>query len=199
MQDSIEQDKIPYPGEDIEIVELGDSSSVFISGFESEIKEIEAFLKEDALKQEKEGVNRTFLWMSREYHQILGYITICADAINLDKVQKDEMIRRGINYKSLPALKIGRMGVQKSFCRKGIGTKMIAFAVDRAVKIHRIAACRFITVDAKNDEIIPERLKPERFYKKNGFEILKTKEKSNVVHMYKNLVNIIKEEEKIKP
>ncbi|MFH1224875.1 MAG: GNAT family N-acetyltransferase [Candidatus Diapherotrites archaeon] len=184
-----------YPEDDMEIIELGDSTGVFINGFSSHIQEIEKFLKEDALKQAKEGINRTFLWMSRSGKRIIGYITICADSISLDKVQKEEMIRRGINYKSLPALKIGRMGVQKGFCRRGIGTKMIAFAVRRAVMVHKISACRFITLDAKNEEEIPESLKPIHFYKRMDFEILKTKQKSKVAHMYRDLFAIIRAEE----
>lgn len=185
-----------YPEGDIEIIELGDSTSVFIQDFFSEIPEIEKFLKEDALAQLKEGVNRTFLWMSRNQKKLLGYITICVDAINLDRVQKDELIKKNIRYKALPALKIGRMGVNKEFRGKGIGTLMIAFTTKRALDIHKKAACRFITLDAKNDEKIPEHLKPLRFYTRNGFQVLKTKQKDNVIHMYKDLIEIIKIEQK---
>jgi GNAT superfamily N-acetyltransferase len=186
-----------YPEEDIEIIELGDSASLFINAFHSDLLEIEKFLKEDALYQMKQGINRTFFWMSRDKKYLLGYLTICADAISLDKVQKDELIRQGVKYKSLPALKIGRMGVQKEFCRQGLGRRMIAFAVRRALAVHRLSACRFITLDAKNDENIPEHLKPIHFYRKNGFEILKRKEKKDVVHMHLDLISMIREEERV--
>ena len=184
----------PYPENDIEIIELGDSTSQFIRNFECDVGEIKKFLVEDALNQSREGVNRTFLWMSRETHQLLGYITICVDSIHLDKFQRDEEAKRGLPYKALPALKIARMGVQREFCRKGIGTKMISFAVKKALDINRIAACRFITLDAKSD--VPENLKPIRFYKKNDFKELKYKKKEKSVPMFKDLVDIIKAEQK---
>ena len=64
-----------YSSSDIEILELGDSTSKFIEGFECDIPEIENFLKEDALYQRKEEVNRTFLWMSRKVQETLGELT----------------------------------------------------------------------------------------------------------------------------
>ncbi|MFH1391559.1 MAG: GNAT family N-acetyltransferase [Candidatus Diapherotrites archaeon] len=184
-----------YPSKDIEIIELGDSTSKFIDNFECDIKELEDFLKEDALYQMKQSINRTFLWMSRKEKKLLSYITICADAISLDKTRKEQMAELRIKYRALPALKICRMGVRKEYTRKGLGTKMVAFAIRKALLINEKSACRFITLDSKNDEKIPDRIKPLRFYKKIGFDVLKTKEKTNTIHMCRDLITIIKEEE----
>lgn len=185
---------VEYPEEDLEITELDDSTKTIITGFKCHLDEIEKFLKEDALKQTKEGINRTFLWSSKKERRLLGYLTICVDAISLDKIRKEEMKQMGIRYKSLPALKIGRIGVHKDYCGRKLGSKMIAFAIKRALSVHRKAACRFLTLDSKNDENIPDTLKPLRFYKKNGFEVLKTREKSNTVHMFRDLIEVIRNE-----
>ena len=74
---------------------------------------------------------------------------------------------------------------------------MIAFVTKKALQVHKISACRFITLDAKNDENISEEKKPLRFYAGTGFETLKTRQKNNVVHMYKDLIEIIKEQERL--
>jgi len=66
------------------------------------------------------------------------------------------MAKHNIKYKSLPALKICRMGVRTGLTERGLGKKMIAFAVRQALKIHEKAACRFITLDSKNDESLPK-------------------------------------------
>ena len=182
---------------DIEIIELGDSTSKFVEGFECDIKDLSDFLKEDALKQMREAVNRTFLWMSRKEKKLIAYVTICADAINLDGGQKEEMVLKGIRYKSLPAMKICRMGVTKGLIRKKLGTKMIAFAINRALKVHQESACRYITLDAKNDDDIQWQLKPIHFYKVMGFKELKRRKKGNVIHMYKDLYAMI--EPRLKP
>lgn len=186
-----------YLTSDIEIIELGDSTSKFIENFDCDIKDLGDFLREDALHQMKEAVNRTFLWMSRKDQKLISYITICSDAINLDGGQKEEMVLRGIKYKSLPAMKICRMSVRKDLKRCKIGTKMIAFAINRALRVHQECACRYITLDAKNDEDIPSHLKPIHFYKAMGFKELKRRKKDNVIHMYKDLYTLI--EPRLKP
>jgi len=94
-------------------------------------------------------------------------------------------------------LKICRMGVRKDLRHQGIGTKMVFFAIKKALKTNEISACRFITVDSKNDEEIPEKDKPFRFYKRLDFEELKTREKRKNIHMYRDLINLIKEEARI--
>lgn len=135
--------------------------------------------------------------MSRKERNLLGYVTLCADAIGLDKIKHEQMKEKNINYKSLPALKICRMGIKKGFTGRGIGKKMIAFAVKQALRTNEMSACRFITLDAKNDEQIPESKKPMRFYKKMGFLELKTRKKRNTVYMYRDLIDIIKSEAKL--
>ena len=62
-----------YPVNDIEIILLGDSTSKFIEDFECDIKELEDFLKDDALFQKKESINITYLWMSRKEKKLISY------------------------------------------------------------------------------------------------------------------------------
>jgi GNAT superfamily N-acetyltransferase len=183
--------KKEYPLDDIEIIELTDATSLFLNDFECELKELKDFLIEDALNQSKQSINRTFLWISKKEKILLSYITICADAISLDGIKKTEMREVGIKYKSLPSLKIGRMAVHKNYVKRGIGKRMVSFAISRALKVNEECACRFITLDAKNDEVIPNYKKPIHFYKKIGFLELKRRPKNNTVHMYKDIIDII--------
>lgn len=188
-----------HPDSDIEIVELGDATSIYIKTFDCRTKEINNFLLEDALKQTKQGVNKTYLWVSRDKKELIGYITICNDAINLDGSHKEQLKKIGIAYKSLPAIKIGRMGVSHLYQRKQIGTRMIAFAINIALQVHGMSACRFITLDAKNEESQLEEQKPVHFYQKLGFEKLNTKKKNNAtIPMCKDLYQIICERQNSK-
>ncbi len=198
MSQPVKEGKKEYPFDDIDIIELKDSTSQFISDFTCHISEIEQFLKDDALNQMKESVNRTFLWVSKNDRRLVAYITICADAIRLDDIKRKEMEEKNIKYKSLPALKIGRMGVRKDLIKQGIGKKMIFFAIKKAVHINEKCACRFITLDSKNDEEIEEKYKPIRFYKKMGFiELVSNKKKQKNIHMYRDLISIIQSESKL--
>ncbi|MBN1534553.1 MAG: GNAT family N-acetyltransferase [Spirochaetes bacterium] len=68
-------------------------------------------------------------------------------------------------YSSFPAVKIGRLGVNKKYQRNNIGTHLLNLTKQYFLK-HNKTGCRFITVDAYNDQITID------FYKKNGFQFL---------------------------
>lgn len=83
---------------------------------------------------------------------------------------------KDIHYKSLPALKIGRLCVHDNFQRRGLGKLMVLFAITQANEIcDRRSGCRFITLDAKRNE--KRELDSIHFYKKLGFKILKERRK----------------------
>jgi len=173
---------------DIEIIPLSEITASFTNKFNCGTKDLNDFLLEDALKQQKESVNLTYLWMSKGKKEILAYITLCSDSIHLFGEKKEEMKRIGISYKALPALKICRMAVNKNHSNKGIGTKMIAFAINIVIEINKLCGCRFLTLEAKNEQNLSEDQKPVHFYKKTGFFVIKErKQNSAYIPMYKDL------------
>ncbi|MFH1663203.1 MAG: GNAT family N-acetyltransferase [archaeon] len=184
--------KEEHPSEDIEIIPLTDVTVSFTSDFDCGIKDLNDFLFDDALQQQKESVNITYLWVSKTHKELLAYITLCNDSIHLFGEKKEEMKRIGISYKALPALKICRMAVNKKYSDMKIGTKMIAFAVSMVLEINKICGCRFLTLEAKNQQNLPEEEKPVHFYRKIGFAVIK-KRKDNAAYipMYKDLKPLI--------
>jgi len=177
-----------HPLEDIEIMPLTAVTREFTKGFNCSIKDLNEFLFDDALKQQKESVNVTYLWVSKKNKGLLSYITMCNDSIHLFGEKKEEMKRIGISYKALPALKICRMAVDRKYSNKKIGTKMIEFAISMALDINKMCGCRFLTIEAKNDPSLPEEQKPVHFYKKVGFFVTKErKQNAAYIPMYKDL------------
>lgn len=73
--------------------------------------------------------------------------------------------KRGINY---PAVLIGRLGVSAEFRAKGwnIGSQVLDFIKDWFRSSENKTGCRFIVVDAYNNE------RTLHFYEKNGFKLL---------------------------
>ncbi|MBI5884692.1 GNAT family N-acetyltransferase [archaeon] len=182
------------PVEDIEIIKFSDASEKSAKDFDCGIKDLNDFLADDALQQQNESVNLTYLWTAKKQGVLLGYITVCNDSIHLFGEKKAEMKKIGISYKALPALKICRMAVSNNHARKGLGTKMIAFAINRVLKINEVSGCRFLTLEAKNDPSLPEEQKPIHFYKKLGFMVIKErKPNASYIPMYKDLQPVIKE------
>ena len=168
--------------EDIRIERMGKKHD--ISNFQSYEQELVDFLLEDALKNQDNRISVTYLWFLKT-GELIGYITLLNDRINLEGNLKEIFRGKGIQYHSLPALKIGRLCVDNHFLRKGIGTLMISFSVKIAYNIfNEYAGCRFLVLDAKRN---PEN-DPIHFYKKIGFDMLKERKKGTTP-MYLDLVN----------
>ena len=156
-----------------------------VDNFQSYEPELVHFLLEDALDNQKNRISVTYLWFLKASGELIGYITLLNDRINLEGELKDVFRRKGVKYHSLPALKVGRLCVDDRFLRKSIGTLMLAFAVKVANHIFNgYAGCRFIVLDAKRNH----QNDPIHFYKKVGFLPLKERKKGTTP-MYLDLIN----------
>lgn len=155
-----------------------------LSEFKSYEPELVDFLIEDALNNQNNQISVTYLWFLNT-GKLVGYLTLLNDRINLEGDLKDAFRKKGIEYHSLPALKVGRLCVDDSFLRKRLGTLMLAFAVKIANHIfNEYAGCRFIVLDAKRNY----QNDPIHFYKKVGFKELKERKKG-ATPMYLDLVD----------
>lgn len=170
---------------EIEIEQINESHKSVISSFKSYEKELVDFLIEDALDNQKKQMSITYLWFLKPKKELVAYVTILADAISLQGELKEHFRQQGILYKSLPALKIGRLCVADEYLGRGIGTLMIEFVLVLAQKISKEIGLRFITTDAKRNQ--EPRKDSVHFYKRFGFEILKQREKGTLP-MYKDLI-----------
>jgi len=175
-------------GEEIRIEKLSVSHTELIRSFKSYESELVDFLIEDALDNQDKKVSVTYLWFLRSSNELIGYVTLLTDKISLSNILKEEFQGKGIPYKSLPALKIGRICTENNFLRRGVGRLMIEFVIYKIREISEKCGCRFITLDAKRNS---DRTKDSlHFYRKLGFEVLKDREKGTTA-MYKDVFKII--------
>ena len=170
---------------DIEIRQINDSYTPILPSFKSYEKELVDFLVEDALDNQDKKISATYLWFYKPKKELVGYVSILADAINLQGELKQYFRQEGIFYKSLPALKIGRLCVSDGYLGRGLGTLMVEFTIVLSEKIGKDIGLRFITTDAKRNS--EPRKDSVHFYKKLGFDILKQREKGTLP-MYKDLI-----------
>ena len=127
---------------EIKIERMGEKQD--ISNFQSYEKELVKFLVEDALDNQTKQISVTYLWFLKT-GELIGYITLLNDRINLEGDLKTAFRNKGISYKALPALKVGRLCVDNRFLRRGLGTLMVAFTVKVAKHIFdKYSGCRFI-------------------------------------------------------
>jgi GNAT superfamily N-acetyltransferase len=124
----------------------------------------------DSVKACKDLVAVTYVL--REGDQVIAYYCVSNDAIRSDlssvsafkKLQK-HIINREKRYSSLPAVKIGRLGVSKGYAGQSIGSQLMS-AIKYDFTNGNKTGCRFIIVDAYNDP------KVIGFYEKNEFKFL---------------------------
>ena len=183
----------------------------FIKGFQTYQKELQEFLIEDALNTQNWAVSSTFLVFDKDEHtkfknkeekdiNILGYVTILNDSIRLDSSLKKAFQKKGINYRSLPALKIGRLCVDSRYERRRLGECMLVWVAHRVTYLNQNSACRFITLDAKRHG--DKKKDSFHFYRRYDFKVLKKREKktdldiaqqkSGTTPMYLDLYGVIR-------
>ena len=90
---------------------------------------------------------------------VAAYYTLSAASIPLVDLPPDEA-RRLPRYPTLPAVRIGRLAVDRRFQRRGLGELMLMNAVHRTIQ--DAAAAFTLLVDAKNDLVAG-------FYRRYGF------------------------------
>lgn len=143
--------------------------------FSCDDKDLDDFFARDAIFYDTELLGKTYAWVhSENTRQILGLVTIANDSVKSQYIAKSAKNRlqrsvpnakRGINF---PAVLIGRLGVSSECRGKGmkIGSQIIDFIKDWFRSEDNKTGCRFIVVDAYNNE------KTLNFYEKNGFKLL---------------------------
>ncbi len=149
-----------------------------LSGFSSSDADLDEFIHHDALKQQDIWLSTTFLAFdeSASGSKPVGYLTLLTDSIRIKENTRLGQLfaKKGIQYHTLPALKLGRLAVRSDLQKKGYGRKMFRFALGMLFSFSRDAGCRFMTVDSKPQS--------EPFYLKLGFEATETR--SGSVKMY---------------
>src|SRR5579863_1080960 len=94
--------------------------------------------------------------------QVAAYYTLSAASIPLVDLPADET-RRLPRYPTVPAVRIGRLAVDRKFQGRGLGAALLADAAIRSMKGD--AGAFTLLVDAKNDQAVA-------FYQRFGFRAL---------------------------
>ena len=117
-------------------------------------------------------MGQTSLFIYRS--EIVGYYTLCCATLRLNTQEKKNAKLEEIQFQQIPAIKIGQFAVEKNYQRLGVGTEMIRVAIAEARKYCRKAGCRFIIVDAHNEERVISFYETNDFVKNEGSKSTKS-------------------------
>jgi len=141
-----------------ESCEIGD----FSCGEESWAQDLDDFIHNDALPQQKDLIGSTFVFYQED--QAVAYVCLAATNILMEdtpSLRKRKGLER-VRYPHIPAVLIARLAVDRRFQRRGIGAWILAWVREQ---VHDWAVgCRFLAlhVERQNDRAI-------RFYQREGF------------------------------
>jgi len=107
---------------------------------------------------------------------LVGYVTLLCDSLRVEGDIKDYFKHKNILYKTLPAIKIGRLAVDNNFQRQGFGKRLVHIAYAYAKEVsNNYCGCRFLILDAKRNK--DKEKDSLHFYKKMNFKVLKERVK----------------------
>lgn len=134
--------------------------------------DLDDFFLNDADLYADELLGKTYCWVTTEIpHRIVALFTLSNDSIKTRLISpndKNRLQRNIVNPKrgrSYPAVLIGRLGVNLEYqgTSSHVGRQLMAFIKDWFRHEDNKTGCRFIVVDAYNEEKIL------RYYERNGF------------------------------
>jgi len=136
-------------------------------------KDLDNFFLNDATKYERQLLGKSYCFrLDVDNSVVVGMFTLSnssVDARNLPNNRKRKLTENIPHEKTLssyPATLIGRLGVDKKFGGKGIGKELVKFIKQWMLDPVNKSACRYLTVDAYNNEVTL------KFYEANGFKTL---------------------------
>lgn len=141
-------------------------------------KDLDEFFLYDAEKYESQLLGKSYCFcLDNDNSFIVCAFTLSNSSIearNLPNNRKRKLTENIPYEKSLssyPAALIGRLGVDKEFGGKGVGTELIKIIKQWMLLPSNKTACRYLTVDAYNNE------PTLKFYEANGFKSLFSSDK----------------------
>jgi len=146
--------------QELEIVPA-DHAKHDLSSFDCGHADLNEFIRVDCPRHISQRLS--FTRVAFHQNDIVGYITLLADSIALHITEREWLVQKNITVQQVPALKIGRLGIENKYKGRNIGTALIKYSVGIAFRMNDelSVGCRFLTVDSDQDAI--------EFYKKMGF------------------------------
>ncbi len=157
---------------------LGETLLPHVQQFDCGNEDLNEFFKEDCIKYSEQLLGKTYCFhLEEDESKIVALFTVSNDSLkvrDLPRSRKEKVIRempRGKHISSYPSVLIGRLGLNKEYKGiitdgKSIGDELMDFIKAWFVHPNNKTGCRFVVVDAYNED------KVLGYYHRNGFRTL---------------------------
>jgi ribosomal protein S18 acetylase RimI-like enzyme len=120
---------------------------------------LDKYFRTQVTQDIRRNIANCFVAVEAETGKVAAYYTLSAASLPVVDLPS-EVTKRLPRYPIVPAVRIGRLGVDRSFQRRGLGEAMLADAAARAASAD--AAAFTLLVEAKSDSAVA-------FYHRYGF------------------------------
>lgn len=139
--------------------------------FSCDHSDLDDFFKNDAQDYHNQLLGKSYCFLLKEDPSII----VCAFTISNDSIKAHLLSNKSRNnvhkpiprqkhLRSFPAVLIGRLGVNKNFKHRGIGSELMNFIKSWFIHKNNKTGCRFVVVDSYT------LTEPIDYYLKNGFK-----------------------------
>lgn len=118
-------------------------------GFSCGSEPLDRYLKSQATQDARRNIAVVFAAIAPD-DTVVGYYTLSAFSIKPTRLT-DALARKLPRYPTVPATLLGRLAVDRSQHRRGVGQFLLMDALARAYRATREIASYAVVVDAKND------------------------------------------------
>ena len=130
--------------------------------FDCGVEELNSYLRERAGQDMRNHFASVFVATDPNGERIDAYYTLSSASVKLAALP-DSLVKKLPKYPDVPAIRLGRLAVDRSSQGKGLGAALLADAAIRCLT--NAPAWATLVVDAKDADAV-------RFYKKFGFASL---------------------------
>lgn len=149
--------------------------------------DLDNFFTNKSIKYEEELLGKSYCFVLDDSPCVI----VCAFTISNDSIDtyilpnsRSKKVKNPIPHEKhmrrYPSVLIGKLGVNIHYSNKGIGTELMNFIKSWFVSPSNKTGCRYIIVDAYNND------KMLNYYINNGFEFLFSTERQEIEYVYKN-------------
>ncbi len=116
------------------------------AGFDCGDAALNAWLNRHALVNERSGMSSTYVLV--DDGRVAGFVTLAAGSIARDLVP--DRIAAGLPRHPIPIMVIARLGVDLRDQGRGVGRRLLAFALLKSVEVSEIIGIRAVSIHAKD-------------------------------------------------
>ncbi len=129
-----------------------------LTGFDCATSSLNGWLIDHALAGQRADLARTYIAVEGE--TITGYVSLTTGSIRREEAPR--RYARGMPRHPLPTILIARLAVDRRHQGQGLGSRLLAESLRRAVAASDAVAARLVVVDAIDDNAAA-------FYRRRGF------------------------------